>query len=165
MKGDAWDGGHHIPFIAKWPGHVPVGTVSNELICQVDFMATVAAITGTQLPADAAEDSFNLLPALQGKTLDKPIRPAVVHHSQYGLFCIRDGKWKLILGLGAGGFSGRARRPKAGEQIGQLYDMQADPREKNNVYNEHPELVAKLTAILDKYKETGRSNFNFSKGR
>ncbi|MEN8128565.1 MAG: arylsulfatase [Planctomycetota bacterium] len=158
VKSDAWDGGHRVPFIARWPKHVPIGTVNDELICHVDFMSTVASIIGKNLPANAAEDSYNILAALEGKTLNKPIREAVVHHSGGGLFCVRQGRWKLIFGLGAGGFSGKIRKPKSGEPDGQLYDMATDPQEENNVYAEHPEVVAKLTALLDKYKTSGRSS-------
>jgi arylsulfatase A len=157
IKSDAWDGGHRVPFIARWPGRIPAGRVTAELICQVDFMATVAAILGEQLPANAGEDSHNLLPVLHGETLDQPLREAVIHHSGQGLFCVRQGKWKLILGLGAGGFSGPIFPPKPGEPKGQLYDLHADPAEENNVYDQHPEIVQKLTELLERYKRTGRS--------
>ena len=157
VKSDAWDGGHRVPFIARWPKNIPGGTVNDELICHADFMSTVAAIIGAKLPAGAAEDSYNILDALKGKQLDKPIRQAVVHHSGGGMFCVRQGKWKLIFGLGPAGFSGPKRKPKPGEPDGQLYDMAADPQEKNNVYAENPDVVAKLTTLLDKYKADGRS--------
>jgi len=157
IKADAWDGGHRVPFIARWPAHIPAGQVSTELICQVDFMATVAAILGEALPANAGEDSYNLLPVLEGEKLEQPIREAVIHHSGQGLFCVRQGRWKLILGLGAGGFSGPILKPKPGEPKGQLYDLQSDPGEKRNLYDEHPEIVQKLTELLERYKRTGRS--------
>ena len=157
IKADAWEGGHRVPFVVRWPGRVPAGSVNDELICHVDFMATSAAILEKDLPNDAAEDSYNILPAMLGEKLDEPIREAVIHHSGAGLFCVRKGKWKLILGLGAGGFSGPIRQPKPGEPKGQLYDMQHDPGEKTNVYKQHPEIVAELSALLDTYKESGRS--------
>lgn len=157
IKADAWDGGHRIPFIGRWPGKIPEGRVSDELICQVDFITTVAAILGKTLPDDAGEDSYNLLPVLKGKELDEPIREAVIHHSGGGLFCVRRGKWKLILGLGAGGFSGGIREPEPGEPEGQLYDMESDSGEQNNVYHQHPEVVDKLTFLLKQYKRSGRS--------
>ncbi|UCD30664.1 MAG: arylsulfatase [Planctomycetota bacterium] len=157
IKADAWDGGHRVPFLARWPGRIPAGRISDELICHVDFMATVAAIIGKKLPADAGEDSYNLLSVLEGKWLDKPLREAVVHHSSAGLFCVRQGKWKLILGLGPGGFSGPIRKPKPGEPMGQLYDLSTDPGEQNNLYDAHPQVVKKLTDLLEGYKKTGRS--------
>lgn len=157
IKADAWDGGHRVPFIARWPGTIPAGQVSTELICHVDFMATAAAILSDALPADAGEDSHNLLPVLAGKSLEHPLREAVIHHSSSGLFCVRQGRWKLIVGLGAGGFSGPIRKPKPGEPKGQLYDMHADPAEERNVYDQHPELVQRLTDLLEHYKKSGRS--------
>jgi len=81
----------------------------------------------------------------------------VIHHSGGGLFCVRQGRWKLILGLGAGGFSGGIKKPKPGEPEGQLYDLEADPAESRNLYARHPEKVARLTALLEKYKASGRS--------
>jgi arylsulfatase A-like enzyme len=94
-KADAWDGGHRVPFIVRWPGQVKAGSVTNQLGCLSDFMATAAAITGFRLPRSAAEDSFNLLPAMKGEA-KAPIREAVVHHSSLGMFAIREGNWKLI---------------------------------------------------------------------
>lgn len=157
IKADAWEGGHRIPFLARWPGHIPAGCASSELICQIDFMATVAAILGKELPADAGQDSYNLLGVLKERALKTPLREAVVHHSGGGLFCIRQGKWKLIMGLGPGGFSGGIRKPKPGEPEGQLYDLKADPAEEWNLYERHSEIVQKLSALLERYKKSGRS--------
>ena len=157
LKSDAWEAGHRVPFLVQWPDHVPAGSVSGELVCLTDFMATVAAIVGEDLPENAGEDSYNLLSILKGAKLDNPIREAVIHHSGNGLFCVRQGNWKLILGLGAGGFSGRIREPEIGEPDGQLYNLQEDPEEKINAYSQYPEIVQNLTNLLDHYNETGRS--------
>lgn len=154
IKADIWDGGHRMPFVARWPERVPAGTTSDEIICLVDFMATIANILGVDLPLDAGEDSHNILPALMGKKLDKPIREAVVHHSGNGMFAIRQGKWKLILGRGSGGWSGSG---KPDDPLGQLYNMEVDSPEKHNFYDEHPEIVKHLTNLLEHYKEAGRS--------
>ncbi len=158
MKADVWDAGHRIPFIARWPGQIRPGTVSAETGCLTDLMATAAELTGFRLPADAAEDSFSLLPALLGKKLGKPIREAVVHHSMDGMFSIRQGEWKLSLGHGSGGFSlPKKIVPKPGEPEGELYNIVKDPTESNDVYTKNPEIVTRLTALLEKYKTTGRS--------
>ena len=158
IKADIWDGGHREPFIARWPAKIPTDTTSDELICLTDLLATCAAIVGTKLPGDVGEDSYNILPALLGRKTDTPIREAVVHHSSIGMFAIRQGKWKLILGRGSGGFTKPNRvKPKPGEPKGQLYDLDKDPAEKNNVWAQHPEIVQRLTNLLDKYKTQGHS--------
>lgn len=115
-------------------------------------MATVAAITGTSLPPNAAEDSFNLLPALTGRDR-KPMRDSIVDHSNDGMFAIRQGPWKLEEGLGSGGFTLPARvDPAAGGPQGQLYNLATDPDEKHNMYQERPEIVERLSKLLETYK-------------
>jgi arylsulfatase A-like enzyme len=156
IKADSWDGGHREPFIARWPGKIPAGITNDEIICLTDLMATCAAIVGAKLPDNAAEDSFNILPALSGEKLNKPIREDIVHHSLSGMFSIRQGKWKLILGLGSGGFTKPQKiQPKPGEPKGQLYNLEVDMAESNNLWSEHPEIVERLTKLLEKYKEQG----------
>lgn len=158
QKADIWDGGHRVPFLVRWPGHVAPGVTSKELICLTDVLATVAAVVDAKLPDDAGEDSYNLLPVLRGDKLDRPIREAVVHHSGDGFFAIRRGPWKLATALGSHGFSlPRDIKPKPGEAKGQLYNLDDDPREQNNLWLKKPEMVAQLTALLDRYKREGRS--------
>ena len=149
IKADIWDGGHRVPFLARWPGRIAPGATCGQLTGHVDIMATAAAIVGAPLPADAAEDSFNMLPALLEPGRQPPIRPALVHHSIDGMFAVRRGRWKLILGKGSGGWS------KGGTDTdvpGQLYDMVSDPEELHNRYTEHPEVVTELTALLESYQ-------------
>jgi len=157
IKSDIWDGGHRVPYLARWPGRIRPGTACDETICHVDFIATVATVLGHKLPPNAGEDSYNILPALLGQPRPKPIREATVHHSGGGMFAIRQGRWKCIFGLGPAGFSGGARKPTPGGPKGQLYDMQADPKEQKNLWLEKPELVKALTALLEQYKKSGRS--------
>ncbi len=156
-KADIWDGGHRIPFFARWPGHIPAGKVNGELGCLTDLMATAAALVGYQVPETAGEDSYNLLPAMLGKA-GKPIREAIVHHSIQGMFSIRQGDWKLELGLGSGGFTPPAKiDPVPGGPQGQLYNLAKDPAESDNLWLKHPEIVARLTALLEKYQRQGHS--------
>jgi arylsulfatase A-like enzyme len=155
MKADIWDGGHRIPFIARWPGRIKPGSNSSQTICLTDFVATAAEICGAALPEGAGEDSFSLMPAFQNRKMN---RAAVVHHSVTGMFAIRQGPWKLILGRGSAGFSiPRTYKPKAGEPPAELYDMRRDPGERNNLYRQQPAVVGELTALLDKYQNDGRS--------
>ncbi|UCG48862.1 MAG: arylsulfatase [Phycisphaerales bacterium] len=158
IKADIWDGGHREPFIARWPGRIAPGTTSSELVCLTDLLATSAAIVGAKLPENAGEDSYNILPALLGQKLEKPIREAVVHHSVSGVFSIRRGKWKLILGRGSGGFTRpRVIKPKPGEPEGQLYNLAEDLGETNNLWKQQPEIVRQLTELLEKYRSQGHS--------
>lgn len=156
-KADAWEAGHRIPFIVRWPGKVKPGSVSDETGSLTDIMATLAAGLGLALPDDAAEDSFDLMPALEA-TNRTPIRPNIVDHSHEGVFTIREGNWQLILGLGSGGFTKPdIVEPAPGGPKGQLYDLASDPREENNLYLQHPDLVARLSATLEKLQREGRS--------
>jgi len=159
MKRDTWDGGHREPFIARWPGKIEPGSKSDEIICLTDLTATCAAIVGAKLPKNAAEDSCNILPALLGKKLKKPVHEAVVHHSSKGFFAIRRGRWKLILCKGSGGnrYKEGQNAVKPGDPPGQLYNMAEDYAEKQNLYRQYPEIVQRLTAILEKYKKQGYS--------
>jgi arylsulfatase A-like enzyme len=158
VKTDIWEGGHRVPFLARWPGRIPMATISDETICHVDLLATVAAIVSEKLPDSTGEDSYNVLPALLGEKRDRPIREATVHCSDGDLFAIRQGKWKLITGLGSGGWSQPSfTKPEPGGPEGQLYDLHADPGEMNNLWLEYPKVVTALTTLLEKYRLDGRS--------
>ena len=158
QKADIWDGGHREPFLARWPGKVPAGSTCDQTVCLLDLTATCAAIVGAELPAEAAEDSYNMLPAMLGRQSDAPVREAVVHHSVSGMFSIRRGPWKLVMGLGSGGFSEpRHVEPGPDDPPGQLYNMDTDTAETSNVWTKHPEIVERLTALLEKWRTRGRS--------
>ena len=151
-KADIWDGGHRIPFIARWPGKIKPGSRSDEIICLTDLMATSAEIIGAKLPDTAGEDSVSILPVLLG-TEKTPIREAVVHHSINGNFAIRQGQWKLELCPDSGGWS----KDAPVKTPAQLYDMSRDVGERTNEYAEHPEIVSRLTKLLETYVADGRS--------
>ncbi len=150
MKSDAWDGGHHIPFIVKWPGKIKPGTFSLQTICLTDFFQTIRDLMGEQ-ETEKPIDSFSLLPILLGEKSFIDRQP-VIHHSGSGKFAIRDGDWKFIEGLGSGGFSEPKNPiPGPGDPEGQLYNLKTDPQEKNNQYlsesDKVNELKLKLKAI------------------
>jgi arylsulfatase A len=154
MKADIWDGGHRIPFLARWPGRIRAGSSTGEIGCLTDLFATVAGVVGGGLPRDAAEDSFDLMPLMTGKAARSP-REAVVHHSSEGHFSIRDREWKLVMGHGSGGFT----RPVevAGGAAGELYDMRTDPGETRDLFGERPDVVGRLTGLLERWRAAGRS--------
>lgn len=159
MKGDAWEGGHRMPFIVRWPGRVKAGTVSAQTICFTDLLATFGAMLDTELPKEAGEDSFNLLPVLLGQQpQDQPVRGPLVIPSSGGLMTIRSGSWKLIDGLGSGGFSEPRRiKPDPNGPQGQLYNLADDPGETLNLWTKQPEVVRRLQAELTRIRESGRS--------
>ena len=94
-KRDTWEGGHRVPFVARWPGVTPAGSVCDQLALLGDFMATCAQLTGVQLPPGAAEDSISIFPLLQGQ-IDAPVRRSAVHHSCAGRFALRQDDWVFI---------------------------------------------------------------------
>jgi arylsulfatase A-like enzyme len=157
-KADVWEGGHRVPFFARWPGKVKAGSQSAQVICHSDLLATCAELLGTKLPVTAGEDSVSILPALLG-TDKAPLHEAVVHHSINGSFAIRQGKWKLALCAESGGWSAPTPGSKAAQSLPavQLYDLDADPAESKNLHAERPEEVARLTKLLERIVADGRS--------
>ena len=155
-KADLWDGGHRIPFIVRWPGKTEAGSSSDQLITLVDFFATASDITGEKAP-DMAEDSVSFLPALLGQPI-KSTRKGVIHHSISGHFAYRQGKWKLLLARGSGGWSSPTEgQVDADVPRAQLYDMEKDPSEQNNLYLANPETAERLLADLTSDIQLGRS--------
>lgn len=170
MKSDAWEAGHRMPFIARWPGEVKAGSTSDQLVCFTDLMATFADINGVKLPREAGPDSFSFLPALKGKKRGPSTRESVVMKSgSGGLMTIRSGDWKLIEGQGSGGFSDRASRgsdPLAAGKAAkkrmsgpeaQLYLMSKDIGETKNLYVKNPEVAARLRSEMAEIVDSGRS--------
>jgi arylsulfatase A len=157
-KADIFDGGHRIPFIARWPAKAKAGSRCEQPILQLDLIATCADLAGFTLPANVGEDSVSFLPLLLGKD-QTPSRTAVVHHSINGSFAIRQGKWKLELCADSGGWSDPT--PNSSDAKGlpdtQLYDLSTDLAESKNLQAEHPEEVARLTKLLEEIVTNGRS--------
>jgi arylsulfatase A-like enzyme len=185
QKTEVYEGGHREPFIARWPGRVQAGTESNQLIALTDVLATCADLLGLPLPHDAAEDSISFASALRGLPNAVGARQSLVNDSMMGLYSIREGPWKLIVGQGGGGSYSQEHSPQpaphpepspqdeeslagtvaalpsttanAAEPHGQLYNLDDDLGETRNLYNERPDLVARLTALLEKIQKDGRS--------
>ena len=162
LKRDLWEGGNRIPFIVKYPGEIPAGSVCNQIICQTDIMATIAGFTGFNIPDNAGEDSFNMQEAFRGKSSGKPVRDFIIYHSPDGKFAIRKENWILIEGL-----SGEvSEEPAWIKQMFDylpdttpmvLYNLSNDSRERKNLYTNYPEKVNELKSLLDKTREKGRS--------
>ena len=166
VKRDQWEGGHRVPFIARWPGKIKAGSTSKQTICLTDLMATAAAITQAKLPNDSAEDSYNILPALLGQDT-KPIRQYTLHQTMSLALAIRKGDWKYLDHKGSGGnnysrpgewgMKQYALPEKASDALGQLYNLKTDPGETTNLYFKYPEIVKALKAKLEELKKSGRT--------
>lgn len=158
-KSELWEGGHRVPFLARWPGTVKPGTVCGGLLGLHDLFATAAELVGTDRPESAAEDSVSFLPLLRGEA---GRRNDLVMHSVNGRFAFREGAWKLVAWRGSGGFSDNQKRPDGtrvhdGLPEAQLYDLAADPAETRNLAAEQPERVRRLREALEKAVATGRT--------
>lgn len=161
LKRDIYEGGHHVPFIVRWPGVTKNDSVSDALVSQVDIMATLAASVGFELPDDCAEDSHDLLPIL--KREKESVRTTHVHNTYKGKYAIRDGDWLLI--NHKDGYT--SKRDKEWEQRHQynadddspteLYNLRSDISQRNDVSGDKPEKVAELKKLLMKIREQGYS--------
>lgn len=158
-KADIYDGGHRVPFIVQWPDQIAPTSKSDQTVCLTDLMATAAAIVEDTLAANEGEDSYNLLSIWTESSISSPIREATVHHSINGSFSIRQGKWKLAFCPGSGGWSNP--KPKEAKAAGlppiQLFDLDEDIEEQNNLAEQNPEVVEQLTSLMQQYIDRGRS--------
>jgi arylsulfatase A len=152
QKGEIWEGGHRIPLIVRWPEKIQAGSRCGHIVCLTDFYATFADLLGKELSVFEAEDSFSLLPYLLGENPDESIRQDIIHHSGAGLFSLRKGNWKLIVGSEGGGY--HEGGPVAGSP-GQLYDLASDPYETSNLWSQKQELVTELDSLLNLYITQG----------
>lgn len=160
MKSDAWEAGHRMPFIVRWPGKVKAGSSSDQLVCFTDLLATFAAVMGVELPVNAGPDSFAFLSVLSDQPGNNSLRNQFVMRagSVATMMTLRSGDWKLITELGSGGFSKPNRiTPGPGDPAGQLYNLANDLGETTNLYAQHPEIVAQLTAEMNMIVDSGRS--------
>jgi arylsulfatase A-like enzyme len=157
-KADIFEGGHRVPLIVRWPGHVKKGSRSDQLVSLNDFIATVAAVLNRPLPDDAGEDSVSLLGILTGRAKG-PVREALVHHSVNGSFAIRRGPWKLEFCPDSGGWAAPRPGSKEAQTLPklQLYNLALDPKETKNLQADQPLIRDRLVAMMQRYVQSGRS--------
>ena len=162
LKRDVWEGGHRVPFIVKWPGHVKKNTISNEVISQIDIMATLASITGIQMPKNAAPDSYDITPVIKKLKYKSPLREATIHNTYSSTWGIRKGDW-LYINDSTGG---HRALPKSFESLtgyknfntkGLLFNMAKDPAQHVNLYEENPEKIKEMEGLIRKYRESSFS--------
>ena len=165
MKRDAWEGGHRVPFIVRWPGVFQAGKVSAQMINTTDIFATVASIVGYKLKDEDARDSYDMLPAMLAiQENNKSIRPYLLTQSFRGEFQVRQGNWKYLNHKGSGGnnydedfLKKYALTETAVDAPGQLFDLSNDPGETTNLYFMETEKRKELQLLLEKLKSSGRS--------
>ncbi|RFC46510.1 MAG: arylsulfatase A [Verrucomicrobia bacterium] len=159
LKRDLYEGGHRVPFLVRWPGVVPAGRVSDELISQIDLYATIAAAIGAEIPPGSAEDSSNQLPLLKGE--GKSARETLVHNTNPNGYGLRHGDWVLITAK-TGTISkvpawfNEANGYRAHSLPGELYNLKTDPVQHQNLYDDQPERVQELTALLEQIRARGQ---------
>lgn len=151
-KGDIWEGGHRVPLVVRWPGHVEAGTASDRLVCLTDLFATCAEIIGTEPPAEGAEDSLSFLPALLGKSHTEG-RTTLISHSNFGEFAYRDGPWKLAWRLSERNLEQSRGKPTVPE----LYNLDLDVGERTDVSGTHPDIVQRMSKELRTLIDRGTS--------
>jgi arylsulfatase A-like enzyme len=165
MKRDGWEGGHRVPFIARWPSRIKPGQVTDQMTNTTDIMATLASVTGYKLPDEQATDSFDMLPAMIGtQPKDESIRPHLLTQSFRGEFQLRVGDWKYLDHMGSGGnnydkgnMSEYALPEKAPDAKGQFYNLVSDPGETTNLYFKEQKRREAMQALLAELKKSGRS--------
>ena len=157
-KADIWEGGHHVPFLVRWPNKIKAASRSSQLVCHTDLMATCAEMLNVKLPDNAGEDSVSFLPELLGAS-NGPSRTSIVHHSIQGKFAIRQDYWKLAMCSGSGGWSEPKDAAASLQNLPatQLYDLSNDISERQNLIGKHPEVAERLTKLLEEFVSQGRS--------
>lgn len=162
LKRDAYEGGHHVPFMIKYPGVTMAGTVNDALVSQIDIMATLASVVGYNLPEkNAAEDSHDLLPLLKGEA--KSIRTSHVHNTFDHTWAFREGDWVLI--TGKSGHHSRVTKewlkkhdyPKTESKQARLFNLREDIGQRNDLAAKYPEKVRSMKASLAQIREQGYS--------
>jgi arylsulfatase A len=157
VKRDVWEGGHHVPFIIKWPGHVEANSTTKEVISQVDIMATLTSITGIELPENAAPDSYDLTPVIKGTKYKSPLREATIHNTYSSIWAIRKGDW-LYINNSTGGH--RELPPSFKELTGYkdfdtkglLFNMVEDSEQRVNLYEKYPAKNIEMNNLLEAYR-------------
>lgn len=156
-KGTLFEGGHRVPFIARWPSKIKAGTESAALIAHVDMPASFCALTGAEMPQEGCLDSLNVLPALLGES--HVGRTQFIAHvgGIKGPLAIREGNWKFIQpGAGQYGKAAQGNETKPAPK-GLLYNLTTDPAEENNLAEQLPDRVHELSETIQKAREAGRT--------
>jgi arylsulfatase A-like enzyme len=148
QKTEGYEGGQRVPLLARWPGRIEPGSTSGAMVALTDTIATFAELLGRVLPPGAGPDSFSYLGALLGQQPTRPVRNALVQDSYRGGFGIREGDWKLLMFQNGGGIGWSPFDYDRSQPYGQLYNLREDPTEQQNLYEQQPERVRRMSELL-----------------
>lgn len=177
FKFDVWEGGHRVPFVAKWPNGIKAGSTSNGLFSSVDLFASFASLVGYKLKDGDAPDSHDMLALITGVGKTKEREAVVLSSFRRTHMSLRDGDWIYIPGQGGGGWNnkkgvhaaggvraaasvGRKNSDIEGDKIregapkAQLYNISKDPLQTQNVIEKYPKIAAKMAAKLDAIRKS-----------
>ena len=154
-KADIWEGGHRVPFVARWPTEILAATRCGQTIGLVDILATCADLLQIEFPDNAGEDSISILPLLNGG--QEPVRETSIYHSGRGNFAIFEGPWKLALCPDSGGYWSTDQPTSDKTPPAQLYNLITDPHEEHNLYAQYSDVVEWLGTHLAQAISDGRS--------
>jgi arylsulfatase A-like enzyme len=160
LKRDVWEGGHRVPLIIKWPGHVKKGAVSDMLFSQIDLMATLTAALGIKLSGNTATDSYNLLPGILGEETDLPAREVLIHNTFAKRWAVRKGNWLYINDK----TGQHTEMPESFKKIrgysdfeteGLLFNLKDDTEQRVNLFEQYPEKVKEMERLIIEEKAKG----------
>ena len=157
QKTESLEGGHRVPLLARWPGRIEPGSTSDELVALTDVMATLGELLDIQLAKDDGPDSISFLSVLLGRKAERPTREILVHDNYRGGYGIRVGDWKLLMIQGGGGIGWSPFDYDRGQPAGQLYNLKSDLQERDNLFEQHPERVARMAELLRTIRNTPNS--------
>jgi arylsulfatase A-like enzyme len=158
-KKTTWEGGIRLPYIARWQGKIPAGTVCHEPAMTIDILPTVAKLAGAELPKHPI-DGLDIWPLMSGKPGAKSPHEALYFYWQHHLQAVRSGRWKLhfphkfdTLAGKPGGKDGKPAEYTEQKTALALYDLESDVGETKNVADQHPDVVRRLEALAEKARE------------
>ncbi|MCK3683862.1 sulfatase [Maribellus sp. YY47] len=170
-KTTSWDGGQRVPFIVKWPGKIPPGTICNKLACAIDILPSFAQISGADLPKNKI-DGTSIVELWKGNTDAEPRETILFYYGKNNLNAVRKGNWKLVLPHTWASYNTRPGKdgrggPRANMKVEEpeLYNMMRDPGEQYNVIEWNPEKAAELMEIVEAARaELGDLNVGLETG-